>query len=467
MLNPPLWSGSPVGVEASGQKTAELAATDSLLSTALRHMSNGLVMVSPTETITLFNDRVRELFGVPPGELHVGMSLHSYLAAVGVRVGWESARVDRVYINHLKWMAGNAITRVEHHFDDGKVLSISCRPMEHGGAILTYDDVTEARQHEKEISRLAYHDDLTGLANRRSFMDRTQKSVLDRTTTVMLIDLDRFKDVNDTFGHDMGDQVLVAVAERMRAIIGRQAEVFRIGGDELALLTDASPHDCQELAASLVAALSQPFELSGERINIGCSIGLARATQGASPSDLVKMADVALYKAKNEGRNRVQFYESGMVEAVAGRLRLEAEMRQAVSEGQFEVYYQPVFRLDDMTLHGFEALLRWNHPRNGLVSPDTFISIAETSGLINPIGAWVIDTVCRQVSRWPRELVVALNVSPVQLRSTAVLAQIVSALDRHGIGPERLEVEMTETALIQNLDEIVAALSGLRTLGIK
>lgn len=437
------------------------------LAAALGNMSNGLVMVSPDVAVTLFNSRVIDLFGIDPLDLYTDMPLKDYLAAIGKQVGWDATRVERIYRNHLKWMSQRTIIRVEHNFPDGKVISISCRPMERGGAILTYEDISEARAHEREIMRLAYHDELTGLANRRKFTDKISGVLRDSAVTLVLIDLDHFKDVNDSLGHAVGDRVLVEVAQRLKVVVGPSGSVFRIGGDEMAILSSMDLDRSTSVAKSIVEAISRPMTFDHETVSIGCSVGLARCEAGDDFTTLLKMADVALYKAKHNGRSGIQVYEPGMVEAVSDRLRVETELRNAVANGELELYYQPVFRLPDLQLLGFEALVRWNHEREGLLAPERFIPIAERSNLIVDLGAWAIEAACRQAAQWPDDLVIALNVSLLQLRSQDVLTQLVSSMDRHGILPARIAIEVTETALVDNLEDIAATLSGLRALGVR
>lgn len=434
---------------------------------ALSNMSNGLVMVADDGRIRLHNQRVLELFHLAPGEIGIGMPLSQYLRNVGARVGWDEARTQRVIDNHGRWMAGDSTTQVEHHFDDGTILSISCRPMKDGGAILTYDDVTEAREGQKKIVHMAFHDALTGLPNRRSFAEHLERLLQRSSIAMLMLDLDRFKAVNDTLGHATGDKLLVEVTRRLRDVCRPADLIFRLGGDELAVLTSIEGGWCDTLARDIVTSLSRPFQVEEHTITIGCSVGLAIGRQGSDPRIVPQMADLALYKAKENGRGQVEVYRDGMIEEEARQRRLESDLAQAIAGRQLELHYQPLFELPNRTLAGFEALLRWHHPERGMVPPAEFIPIAEQSGAIVEIGAWVIEEACRQAALWPPHIYVSINVSPIQLRSPGILRRLAKAIERHGLAPRRVEIEVTETALVENSEMIAATLAGLRRLGVR
>lgn len=436
-------------------------------SEALVNMSNGLLMVAPNLTIRLYNNRVREMFGLEREQLKIGMPLQQYLEAVGSKAGWDEARTKRVFENHVKWMAADSTERLDHHFENGNVFSIVCRPLPEGGAVITYDDVTEAREGQKMISHMAFHDALTGLANRRSLADKTGKLSGTQSYAMLLVDLDRFKAVNDMLGHGVGDQLLIEVSKRLLASVGDAGTAFRIGGDELAVLTEADADVVRSIGQKIVDAISSPFEIDGHTLSIGCSIGVAFADTLTGSEVVQQMADLALYKAKENGRGRIEFYCNGMIENAASRRQLERELVAATAAKQFEMHYQPLYALPDKTLVGFEALLRWNNPARGMVSPAEFIPVAEQTGAIVEIGAWVIDEACRQAALWPSDTYVSINISPVQLRAVDILKQLTAALDRHGITPSRIEVEITETAMVDSSDQVRGILAGLRALGVR
>ena len=434
---------------------------------ALQNMSNGLLVIAGNRTIRLFNPRVLELFSLAPEQVRVGMRYEQYLGNIGAQAGWDEARIARVIANHEAWFEGHEITRLEHHFDDGRILQVTCQPVAEGGAILSYDDVTEAREGQRQLVHMAFHDALTGLPNRRNFSERIDILARESEFAMLMIDLDHFKPVNDTLGHGIGDMLLGAVARRLQELCGPTETLFRLGGDELAMLSTAGPDDAMALAEDIRCALTQPFIIREHVITISASIGLAYAEQGALPERVRQMADLALYKAKENGRGGVESYRDGMIEEVARRREIETDLAQATAAGQLLLHFQPLFALPDKTLQGFEALVRWRHPQLGMISPADFIPVAEQSGLIREIGGWVIDEACRQAASWPDNLYVSINVSPVQLRSADILLCFTRALERHGITPSRIEIEITETAMVEDAQRIASALSGLRALGIR
>ena len=438
-----------------------------VLATALQNMSNGILKVSAAEIVELYNERLRTLLKLAPGDMAQGMSLSAFLQQVGRANGWDEDRETRVLANHRAWMAKDEETRIEHSFDDGRILSIACQPVV-DGAVLTFDDITQAKQAQREISLLAYHDPLTGLANRRSLLERLgQAHAEDQPFTLLLIDLDRFKAVNDTFGHGIGDRLLVGVATRLTELAGETAFAARLGGDEMALIACMDADAAMSLAQRVVIEIEKPYAFDDLTIVIGCSIGVCGIEDRASPTDLMQRTDIALYEAKRQGRGRAARYTPGMIEAVADRHRLENDIRFAMAEGQFHLAYQPIMALADDTILGFEALIRWQHPARGLVSPATFIPLAEETGLILPIGHWVLEEACRQAVAWRADQHVAVNISAVQFRSPMLLAHITSALAKSGLPASRLEIELTETALVEDGRQIAHTLSALRQLGIK
>ena len=446
---------------------ADVAEHLRVLSAALQNMSNGLVMVGPDGIVTLHNERAYELLGIGPNELRPGIALATFLDNFGHKAGWDPARIDRVIDNHTVWMRRSTITRVEHQLADDRVVGVACCPMADGGAILTYDDMTEARQVQATITHMAYHDALTGLPNRRSFQNELNtRSDTGKPTTIVMIDLDRFKAVNDTLGHPVGDALLIQVADRLRASCEPNDLIFRLGGDELAILPGDGEHS-DTLARRVVEGFERPFTADKHRISIGCSVGIATADEADNPDLVVRQADLALYKAKKNGRNRIERYESGMMEDAVKRRDLEMDMVRALKEDQFSLHYQPLFSLPERALVGFEALIRWNHPTLGMVPPVDFIPLAEDTSLITEIGEWVLKEACREASRWPGDLYVSVNVSPVQLHKTDMLRQVTTALAEYGLTPNRLELELTETAMVEDGRRINATLTALRSLGVR
>jgi diguanylate cyclase (GGDEF)-like protein len=458
--------GAVIALAATRRFEAQETAHLRVLATALQNMSNGILKISSDGTVQLYNTRLCTMLGLSPASLYVGMRLKDFLAATGQANGWDGDRVARVVHNHRLWMSKNTETRVEHEFDNGRILSIACQPVE-DGAVLTYDDVTRDRQAQEKISHLAYHDPLTSLANRRALSERMLADHLyGRPSTLLLIDLDRFKSVNDTFGHAVGDKLLMAVAARLRGL-GDHGLIARHGGDELAILMRGNAAEGKALAERIVAELEAPYTLGEVTSVIGCSVGLCSSIESTSPDDLMQRADIALYEAKRRGRGQAVTYEAGMIEAISERGHLENDLRHALALSQFYLVYQPILALASDQIVSFEALIRWTHPKRGAISPVDFIPLAEENGLIVQIGKWVLEEACQEAATWPAEQHVAVNVSAVQLRSPLLIAHVTGALARSGLAPHRLELELTETALVEDGRQIAHTLAALRQLGIK
>jgi diguanylate cyclase (GGDEF)-like protein len=325
-----------------------------------------------------------------------------------------------------------------------------------------------------EIEFLATHDDLTGVANRAQLMVRmTEALARVRRGEVMAIhclDIDHFKAVNDTLGHPAGDKLLRDFAARLEAAVREFDVVARFGGDEFVVvqLGITTPLDAEHLARRIIQAMSDPFEYAGHQINAGVSIGIAVApSDGDTAVALLRNADIALYRSKNDGRGTFRFFEFAMDQDVQHRHELEADLRIAVKEQQFVVHYQPLLGAKDGSVNGFEALIRWQHPAKGLQSPATFIPLAEETGLIVEIGDWVLRQACRDAMTWPGDLTVSVNLSPAQFRQPALALSVVAALDASGLSPHRLELEITESALLVDSEETMRALYQFKELGIR
>jgi diguanylate cyclase (GGDEF)-like protein len=320
---------------------------------------------------------------------------------------------------------------------------------------------------------VARRDDLTGLLLRNAFMAELQ-SALDREgdshglVTVLCLDLDRFKIVNDTLGHQVGDNLLRKVSERLRAACRKGDTIARLGGDEFVILQSGvqEPREAEQLAQRLVDLIGRTYVLNGHAVNIGVSVGVALAKTGQA-RDLIRNADLALYEAKRAGRGRYRFFEKGMETSLHERRELEIDLRRALALKQFELHYQPFLDLSTDLVIGFEALLRWNHPIRGNVPPLSFISVAEENGLIVKIGDWVLMTACQAAANWPGDYIVAVNVSPLQFKVDTLLETVSWVLERTGLAPERLELEITEGALLEDTENVLATLHALRDRGVR
>ncbi|MGH6838834.1 MAG: bifunctional diguanylate cyclase/phosphodiesterase [Methylocella sp.] len=335
-------------------------------------------------------------------------------------------------------------------------------------------DVTEQRKVEARMAHMAHHDALTGLPNRVLFHERLDEALLRvrryaEILSVLCLDLDKFKNVNDTLGHPAGDKLLVAVAERLRTCLRDCDMAARFGGDEFAVLQLglAGPNEAGALAERIVTLLSEPFDIEGQQALIGASVGIALApADGETADQLLMGADIALYQAKEDGRRTFRFFEPGMDALLRARRTLELGLRSALGAGEFEVYYQPLVTLETGVICGFEALLRWHHPLRGLLAPAQFIPLAEETGLIVPIGEWVLHQACAEAVRWPDNLKVAVNLSPVQFKKGNFLQVVVATLESTGLPAARLELEITESVILEESKTNLATLHRLRALGV-
>jgi diguanylate cyclase (GGDEF)-like protein len=345
-------------------------------------------------------------------------------------------------------------------------------------ALLNRHNRLLGRAHQ-ELHVLAHQDALTGLPNRVVLREKLEQALAGmrpqgRTVSVSYLDLDHFKDVNDSFGHETGDELLKAVADRLRACIppgeGQVRNLIsRFGGDEFAILQTGirRPEESAALASRVVQALQEPFSVNGQEIFIGTSIGIALAQRHMNSSQILKNADMALYHAKADGRGTFRFFEPEMDAQLQARRVLEVDLRKAIGNGEFELFYQPQINIEANEIGGFEALLRWHHPERGLVPPAEFIPVIEDTGLISPLGDWIIEEACREAASWPRDINVAVNLSPIQFRNRGLVQSVTRALAASGLAPHRLELEITESVLLQDSETTVSTLHQLRRLGVR
>jgi len=445
-----------------------------LLNAAIENMSHGLLMFDAGERLVVFNNRYLQMHGLSADTVKPGCSLIELLqhrSATGL-LAEDPERYRAEILEQLG--AGHTVSHVMKTAD-GREIAVVNRPMPDGGWVTTHEDITERRQSEARIAYMAHHDALTGLANRAALMERVEDAC-DRCRrsgeefSVLMLDLDWFKQVNDTFGHPAGDELLRQVAARLKAALRNSDVLARLGGDEFAiiLMNDVDQGDAAEaLAGRIIELVAEPFSVNANAINIGASIGIALAPEhGFYADDLLKRADLALYHAKSLGRNRYAMFEPVLGQAVAEKHVLESELRRALALGEFELHFQPIVDTKTLKMCSAEALIRWRHPERGLIAPDQFIPFAEESGLILKIGEWTLQTACNEAVKWPPYMKVAVNLSAVQLRSASLLDQIMCVLAETGLPPERLELEVTETALIEYGTEAPVLLKKLKNLGI-
>jgi diguanylate cyclase (GGDEF)-like protein len=426
--------------------TAQLQREVELSSAALENMVHGLSVYDEHERLVTFNRKYAELYGIPDNLLAPGTAfqkIREHLVSSGTFP--DTAELYDTILDAKREDGG----RFEVELLDGRIVEIRVRRMPSGGRLSTHEDVTAARRSAREIAWLAAHDALTGLINRSAFADGLAAALAegsDPHLALLTIDLDRFKEVNDTLGHPFGDRILKHAAERLLGLVGTDDVVTRLGGDEFAVIQRGvtEPSIAGGLATRVIDALDRPFEFEGHTIVIGASVGIGLAPRDSRNADeLMQMSDLALYRAKAESRGTYRFFEPGMDARLRERRSIEAGLRVAIREGQFEVLYQPLLDLASGTVGGFEALVRWNHPTRGVISPIDFIPVAEDTGLIIPIGEWVLRQACRDAARWPGDVKIAVNLSPAQFKRGDLIAVTTNALAASHLAPERLELEIT------------------------
>jgi diguanylate cyclase (GGDEF)-like protein len=440
--------------------------------TALNNMVQGLLMFDHAGQLLVVNRRFCELFDVPDGELLPGMrynDLTERIVATGSVTADEMRGIRERRVTLISRDVPSADT---WELGNGRAFTVTHRPMEKGW-LATFEEITERRHAEARIAHLARHDALTNLPNRVLFHETLERAVAHarrgQRLALLCLDLDQFKHVNDTLGHPIGDALLQAVAARLLGQTRETDTVARLGGDEFAFIQEPidKPTDATALAERLIGLFDAPFIVEGHQIVIGTSIGIVFAPQdGLDPDQLLKNADLALYRAKVDGRGIYRLFHAEMDAQMQARRLLELDLRQALKIRQLELFYQPIVDLRAGTVAGFEALMRWHHPDKGLVPPDQFIPLAEEIGLIVPIGEWVLREACIAAASWPGEMRVAVNLSPAQFKSRDLVTAVALALHETGLAPDRLELEITETVMLQDTDATLATLHQLRALGV-
>ena len=461
------------GVFWIGLRRRSLAAKRALKVT-LESISQGIVMVDNDGRIPVINRRAADLLRLPSRVLADGQ----FGATVPVS-GLAQAGALRLPFTMASEVMVSALSGLPASFDvgleDGAIVEVRTHRLPAGGMVQTFSDVTEQRVSGEHLRFIAHHDGLTGLPNRFTFKERleleiTRKGLSGRITAVHMIDLDGFKAINDTIGHDAGDQLLKSVATRLQDLVRRDDLVARFGGDEFVILqTDLAQTPMAEaLAQRIISRLSEATTIAGQQVRIGASVGLAMYPLDGSDSEtLLKHADIALYRAKSEGRGTVRRFGQWMTRPLQERRAMENDLRRAVASGELELHFQPQFSSATLAITGFEALVRWEHPEHGFVPPATFIAIAESCGLIGRIGSWVLERACREAAGWDRPCRVAVNVSPLQIKDAGFRQLVADVLVRTGLRPGLLEIEVTEGVLIEADEQVLGILRELKSLGIR
>jgi diguanylate cyclase (GGDEF)-like protein len=453
-------------------KNAELDTAHRQLDATLSNLSHGVCFFNENKELIVYNRLYYELYDLPAEAIRPGMSLAD-IAELRIAAGSSAHRTVAEYLAFSDALVRDGTPQdTTIVLRNGRTLAIRAQPMPGRGWVSTHEDITERRAAEVKVAFLARHDVLTGLANRVLFHDRLEQALAmterGKGFAVLCLDLDRFKAVNDTLGHPIGDALLCAVANRLRSAVRETDTVARLGGDEFAIL-QLSVSDAAEttvVARRIVEAINEVFELDGHKVNIGTSIGIAMAPgDSTDPGQLMKCADLALYRSKQEGRGTWRFFEPAMDALARERRALEADLRLALRLGQLELHYQPMVCSRQRTVTGFEALLRWHHPTRGTVAPADFISVAEEIGLIAEIGAWVLHQACAAAAAWPDHLRVAVNLSTRQFRGQTLVSTVADAMRTSGLSPRRLELEITESLALQTDQATLATLHDLQALG--
>ncbi|HVI11390.1 MAG TPA: EAL domain-containing protein [Pseudolabrys sp.] len=443
------------------------------LDAALTNMSQGLLMFDSSERIVVCNSRYIEMYRLSSQVVKPGCSLRELLKHRVAAGSFLSEDPDR-YLSELRALLaqGKTVSRTTE-LTDGRVIAVSNRPMEDGGWVATHEDVTEAKRTEQRILQMAHHDKLTGLPNRAAFNEYFA-ATLERSATsgeqfaILSVDLDRFKEANDVYGHSVGDALLRQVARRLQEA-ARGTFLARVGGDEFAVVVSAGPQPAAAatLAERLLAAFADEFEIEDQRIQISLTIGGAvYPTDGADAKTLMVNVDAALYRAKSEMRGVVVFFEPEMSARLRERHALQQDLRSAIARGELLLHYQPQVRMTGEMI-GFEVLARWQCPKRGMVSPGTFIPMAEENGLIIPLGEWVLRAACCEAASWPRPLTIAVNISPIQFHHGDLPRLVHSILLETGLAPSRLELEITEGVFINDFSHGVSILRRLKSLGVQ
>ena len=453
---------------------AALEAQNLQFAVVLESISQGICLLDAWQRVVVCNRRYADLYGLEPEHVRPGTSLREILER---RVVIGSVPVMPL-ADYLKWVDRLALTSVPDissvELSDGRIIEIRHQPMLGGGWVSTHEDVTEARRAVSRIAYMAHHDELTGLANRALLRERLNDALTRARRgagcAVLCIDLDHFKIVNDTLGHKAGDILLRAATERLQQHLRESDTLARLGGDEFAIVQSDVEQvaDCAVLAGRVVQVLSAPFDLDGQQVTISASVGIAVAPGDGDDSDtLLRNADIALYRSKSDGRNCCRFFEPGMDAAMQARRQLELDLRAAVACESFELHYQPLMNVRTRRVSAFEALLRWTHPVRGRVPPLDFIPLAEEIGLIVPIGAWVLRQACQEAATWPGAVCVAVNISAVQFRKPGLVEAVADALQASGLPACRLELEVTESTVMESGAATLDVLRQVRALGVR
>jgi diguanylate cyclase (GGDEF)-like protein len=439
---------------------------------ALNNMAHGLCMFDAKQQLIICNGRYASMYQLPPELTNAGTHLRAILDYRRLH-GNLGERPEETLATLSATGPNNSVSFTKN-LSDGRAISISRQMMHDGGWVAVHEDITERRRSEAQIAHLAHHDHLTNLPNRVFLREQLDDAVRHlqrgRKFAILCLDLDRFKGVNDSLGHPVGDALLKAVGKRLQECVQASDFVARLGGDEFAVIQSGvhRAEDCSDLAQRIIDSVSEPYLIEGHQAIVGASIGIAIApVDGTSPDQLLKNADLAMYQAKADGRGAYRLFEPQMDAFIQQRRALELDLRHALSMNQLKLYYQPIVDTKLGKVIGFEALMRWFHPERGEVPPSEFVRLAEETGLISPLGEWVVRSACAEARNWSEHISVAVNLSSVQLKNVNLPQVILSALATVGLPASRLELEITESVLLENDTKTLAMLNQLRSLGVR
>jgi diguanylate cyclase (GGDEF)-like protein len=464
-----------VGALETKRQNGELAKSSleqaNLFDDALNNMSHGLCMFDEEGRLLVWNQKLLSILHNDGSGLAKGMMLDDVLHHIdgGQSNSGTAPLTDAIRQCVSSKRAPRSLVRLA----DERAIAVSRQTMENGNVVIVFEDVTEQAKAQDRIQQLAWTDELTGLMNRASFKELIKQSLAlpepQSHLALHLIDLDNFKAVNDTLGHPVGDQLLIEVSKRIALATSQNGHVARLGGDEFVIIQPLNAHsvDVETFAATIVATLGGAFEINGQIINIGASIGIALAPEhGRSGDILLKRADMALYKAKSQGRHSITMFEADLDVQAQQRRAMELDIRTAIAEKQFSLAFQPIVCVDTGDIVSLETLIRWRHPTRGFVSPAEFIPVAEEIGLVIPIGRWVLEEACKAAMTWDSPASVAVNFSAVQFQDKTFPQFLSETLDATGLPAARLELEITETALLDETAETLDMLAHFRTMGV-
>ena len=460
-----IWLGERSRAQFDVQGKA-LKLTSEHLDVALGSMVHGLAVFDASGHLVIANECYSAMFGLAPEALFPGMSDDDFWASRLKHGVSRETGPDDVIRRRQAVLRGERI-HFRERCEDGRIVEIALRPNQAGGWTVSFEDVTLRLTAENLAQHVSTHDALTGLTNRTALQDRIKMALLSEgPVSLVMLDLDRFQEINDARGHRVGDSLLCAVAGRLTAHVEGAAAIVRNGGDEFAVLIKNGEEAALEVAQVIQKCLQAAFPVDATHIDIQVSIGVATLTHGTT-EDLLAQADIAMFRAKELGGGRIVVYEAGMDQRLRDHHALSVDLKHAVEEFRLELHYQPLVDVQSKRICGFEALMRWPHPNRGMVSPAEFIPIAESTGLICPLGVWALRRACHDAASWPPSVKVSVNLSPVQFRSATLVADVRAALGESGLAPHRLELEVTESTLVQDKDVVTAILVELRSLGVR